>query len=180
MGLDMYLSRKVYIGNKYKEPKDRIKIIIPKTSAGTNTIKSQKITYIEEEAGYWRKANAIHKWFVDNVQDGEDDCKEYYVNHEQMEELLDLCNRVIKASKLIPGQIQNGSQSGPNGLEPIMEDGKLIEDPTTAKELLPTQSGFFFGNTDYNEWYLDDIKETKKILEEALKTPGEYYYSSSW
>ena len=26
-------------------------------------------------------------------------------------------------------------------------------------ELLPTQSGFFFGNTDYNEWYFDDVKE---------------------
>ena len=27
-----------------------------------------------EEVGYWRKANAIHGWFVRNVQNGKDDC----------------------------------------------------------------------------------------------------------
>lgn len=30
---------------------------------------------IWKEIGYWRKANHIHKWFVDCVQDGEDDCE---------------------------------------------------------------------------------------------------------
>ena len=29
---------------------------------------------IIEQVGYWRKANQIHNWFVENVQDGEDDC----------------------------------------------------------------------------------------------------------
>ncbi len=36
-------------------------------------IKSED-AYIQEEVAYWRKANAIHKWFVENVQDGQDDC----------------------------------------------------------------------------------------------------------
>ena len=41
-----------------------------------------------EEVGYWRKANQIHKWFVDNVQDGVDDCGEYKVTKEQLIETV--------------------------------------------------------------------------------------------
>ena len=29
------------------------------------------------EIGYWRKSNQIHKWFVDNIQEGVDNCATY-------------------------------------------------------------------------------------------------------
>ena len=45
----------------------------------------------DTEIIYWRKANAIHKWFVENVQEGVDDCGEYEVTVEQLTELRDLC-----------------------------------------------------------------------------------------
>lgn len=67
-----------------------------------------------------------------------------------------------------------------------MEDGKFIKDPTLAKELLPVREGFFFGNYDektaYDQYYYQDLVDTKKILEEALKDIGDfsYYYDSSW
>jgi len=58
------------------------------------------------EVGYWRKANAIHKWFVDNIQDGNDDCNEYSIDEEKLKELLELVNKVLKnkkkASELLP------------------------------------------------------------------------------
>ena len=41
-------------------------------------------------------------------------------------------------------------------------------------------SGFFFGGTDYDEWYYNDIENTIKILESALEDGDEFYYSSSW
>ena len=63
---------------------------------------------------------------------------------------------------------------------PIVEDGKFIEDSTVAHELLPTAEGFFFGNTDYNEYYYDDLVSTKKIIEEALQSSDSHYYHSSW
>ena len=55
---------------------------------------------------YWRKANAIHKWFVDNVQGGNDDCGTYEVEWEQLTNLRDTCREVLadigKATELLP------------------------------------------------------------------------------
>lgn len=186
MGLDMYLYRRIYVGNKYRKPKQQIRVVVPKGQKDAilpiKNIETAKISSITEDAGYWRKANAIHKWFVENVQDGEDDCKEYYVEQEKLEQLLELCNKVLGASKLVVGKINNGYTINKKGeREYTTIEGKIIEDPSVAKELLPTTEGFFFGSTDYDEYYLKDIEETKKILEEALKQKdGEFYYQSSW
>jgi hypothetical protein len=59
---------------------------------------------------------------------------------------------------------------------------KQVEaDHSLAESLLPSASGFFFGATDYDEWYYNDITNTIKILEDALQSKGgEIYYSSSW
>lgn len=47
-----------------------------------------------KEIGYWRKANAIHNWFVNTLADGVDECQEIKVTHEDLCKLLDLCNVV--------------------------------------------------------------------------------------
>lgn len=135
------------------------------------------------EVMYWRKANAIHKWFVDKVQGGEDDCKEYPVSSAQLIELRDTCKRVLDGSKLVPGQVVAGWTYRGGQKITNLEDGQVVEDASVAKELLPTQDGFFFGCTDYNEWYLDDVKKTYEGLAALnLEEPyeGEYTYQSSW
>lgn len=180
----MYLERRHYIGNKFNKPKERLRLIIPKQSNATFPIPhidSSKIDSIIEEVAYWRKANAIHNWFVQNVQDGEDDCKQYYVSNEQLKELLDLCDKVLTASKLIPGKIVN-DYTYKNGVKkPIIEKSKIIKDSTIAQKLLPTQSSFFFGGTEYDEYYYKDIENTKKMLTKALEhNNGDFYYQSSW
>ena len=139
---------------------------------------------ITSELGYWRKANQIHNWFVNNVQDGKDDCGCYPVSKEQIEELLDTCREVLGASELVDGKVCNG-YTFENGREvPIMEDGQTILDPSVADKLLPTRSGFFFGGTAYDEWYYEDIKHTIEVLEDTLRdTDFEHeivFYSSSW
>ena len=145
MGLDMYLTKKTFLWDKQRNSKT---IIF--TEPSLKHIVPEKICYIEEEVGYWRKANAIHQWFVDNVQEGEDNCQPYYVERKQLENLLETVNQIL-------------------------------EDNSKAKELLPTQSGFFFGGTDYDEWYFEDLKLTQKIITAALKQEhGDFYYCSSW
>ena len=59
---------------------------------------------------------------------------------------------------------------------------QVLVDHSKAEDLLPSQSGFFFGNTEYNEYYYSDLSDTVEILENALKMGDdwEFYYQSSW
>lgn len=60
---------------------------------------------------------------------------------------------------------------------------KVLADHSLAEELLPTQSGFFFGSTDYDEWYFSDVKsclkQMTKLLKE-LKDDEQIFVSMSW
>lgn len=141
---------------------------------------------IMQQVADWRKANEIHEWFVENIQDGEDDCRFHReVTESDLEELLDVCKTVLKSCVLVDGKLEGGYSFDENGNKIInYVDGKVIEDSSVAEELLPTQSGFFFGGTAYDEWYLDDIKYTIEVIEKILKETDfdtyAVYYVSSW
>ena len=45
---------------------------------------------------------------------------------------------------------------------------EVLRDHSKAEELLPTMSGFFFGSTDYDEYYFDDVEQVLKYCEETL------------
>jgi hypothetical protein len=181
MGLDMYLHRKTYVKNwEHMKPEELHSVLVKKGGEVREDIAPAKVSEVVEEFGYWRKANAIHNWFVENVQDGEDDCKEYSVSEEDLKELLSVVNTVLDASELIDGDVVNGYKGTAEGWKPCLEKGKTIKNPAVAKKLLPVTEGFFFGSTDYDQWYYGELVETKKILEEALKAGGDFYYESSW
>lgn len=187
MGLDQYLSRKIYIGAQYEHNKITGKIDIKKDGKPLK-IDLSKVSEIEQNVAYWRKANMIHRWMVENIQDGTDDCGEYELTKKKAQELLNVCNEVLSASKLVDGVVKNGERLIGGVWTPILEEGKEIEDSKTAERLLPSASGFFFGGTDYDEYYYQDVKYTAEILDEILRTDNpdkeffehSYYYSSSW
>lgn len=190
MGLDMYLTRKIYIGGKYKHNKIEGEVNIYK-NGNKLPITVDSIQYIDQEVGYWRKANAIHNFFVKNVQEGVDDCKDYYVSDDDLEELLRRCKKIKNESVLEKGKVRNGQTYNRNTekWEDILEEGFNIKNTEIAKELLPVQEGFFFGGTDYDNYYMYDIEHTIEILEKVIKENEElnklgYYvdimYSSSW
>ena len=154
----MYLTKKTYIGANYDHNNVVGTINITKNGTPIN-INFNRVSYIEEQVGYWRKANAIHNFFVNNVMD-EDDCLPHYVSKEQLQQLLDLCNKV-------------------KDFDPNVDNEESLED------LLPTTSGFFFGSTEYDEYYLEDIKSTIPMLESVLKeleddSNASIYYQASW
>tara|TARA_R110001606_G_C15054699_1_gene614004 strand:+ start:181 stop:648 length:468 start_codon:yes stop_codon:yes gene_type:complete len=155
MGLDMYLTKKMYVKNWNHTPQDKRSKVV--ATVGNKKIDTSKIVNLEFESAYWRKANAIHEWFVKNVQDGNDDCKEYYVDVSQLEELKTLCEHILHNHK--------------------RGDKKLVE--TFCKELMPTSEGFFFGSTDYDDYFFDCLKQTVEQLDN-LDQSGDYYYQSSW
>lgn len=149
----MYLTKKIYIGSNYNHNKVEATIEVKKDGKPVK-VNPGKITYICEAAAYWRKANQIHRWFVENVQNGEDDCKSYYVEREQLQQLVDLCKEVL-------------------------------ETPEKGPELLPTGAGFFFGGTEYDQYYLGGLKDTVEMLEPLIKEAEEkiyfeFSYQASW
>lgn len=186
MGLDMYLSKHTYVRRWNHESTDeRYAVAVKRGGKPVRSIKPERVSYVVEEVVYWRKANAIHAWFVRNGADGIDNCQDVEVSREQLQTLLDLVTTVLAASKLAPAKIKNGYRITADGNEePIMEDGQTIADPRVAMELLPTESGFFFGSTDYDEYYIEDLRHTKEALTEALRDPSEelhhFVYRASW
>ena len=62
MGLDMYLTAKRYVSDYREEDKplhEKVKALDVPAALG-------KVNRYETEAAYWRKANQIHNWFVQN------------------------------------------------------------------------------------------------------------------
>lgn len=155
MGLDQYLYARNYFSPaawRGEESNRKFTEIVKSAEAETLLSKEIPSAQVTISAAYWRKANAIHKWFVENCQNGEDDCREYPVSREQLRELADTCQ-------------------------------KVLDDPRLAPELLPTQSGFFFGSTEYDDWYWEDTRNTVTVLNDLLEnSPDEwdFYYQSSW
>lgn len=187
MGLDQYLRAEMFVGGYgYAGEESRKRYLIMADAFGlearseTNPFPSATASFT---IGYWRKANAIHKWFVDNVQEGVDDCKPYYVSREQLKELRTLCHRVLLTAKTEKGKVVVGHHSVAGGpMEAMLEDGEVITNPDEVAELLPTQEGFFFGSTGYDAFYLDDAALTIAQIDKALEMDEQwdFYYQSSW
>jgi hypothetical protein len=99
---------------------------------------------------YWRKANAIHAYIVDNHAEG-DDSTSVELDRDSIKELRNRCTDVLS-------------------------------DRGLAQELLPTQSGFFFGSTEYDEDYFEELERTEKELTEVLRDGTWDYleYQASW
>ncbi|MEY3909985.1 MAG: hypothetical protein RIT47_676 [Pseudomonadota bacterium] len=146
MGLDMYLSAKRYLFSFNEHDKalaDKID-----AEVGLNSLGRTK--EISREAFYWRKAWAIHHWFVMNAQYGEDDCKEYWVERNKLGELLDILKKVDEnpslAEDILPLQADD-------------DQGKEWE-LEQVRRTIPA---------------LD-----KLLNDENLKEHWDFYYQSSW
>jgi hypothetical protein len=154
--------------------------------------------FVTATVGYWRKANQVHRWFVENVQDGVDDCGRYEVTRDQLEELRTKCILVLAASEMVTDNVvvghratgatsildvvRSGGQIN-EGWAPMLELGLVILDPSVAEAELPAQAGFFYGSTDYDQGYISDLIQTVEILDKVLAVDDEhidFFYESSW
>ena len=153
MGLDMYLKANKYIsGYDHSGTREVLQSVIK--AAGINpailTVDAPSIS-INATVMYWRKANAIHGWFVDNCQDGEDNCQESDVSRDSLEELQKLCEEAVTKK-----------DSG---------------------DLTPTE-GFFFGSTEVDEYYWEELQRTaeglKRLLADESLKDCDFSYRASW
>jgi hypothetical protein len=163
MGLDMYLYARKSIASIEWEPETHNKklnadyTILASLVGATNWMYNPDdlaFASVSIQVGYWRKVNAIHNWFIQELADGEDNCQPIYVPRSSLIDLKILCNEVLA----------DGSKE-------------------RAHELLPTGSGFFFGSTEYDEWYFHGLENTVKIVSKLIEDVPEgwaFEYQASW
>jgi len=183
MGLDMYLYAEKYVSqNDYSNVNGeytkttRPEYMDIKNAAGMGHLPDTEFGGITVKAqiGYWRKANAIHAWFVDNCADGVDECQPIYVGRERLTVLLQVCQQelaVLTKADVVPLVTATASaKSAP------------FEKAQPVSTSLEPREGFFFGSTDKDEWYIEDLKHTIEIIENALALDGDYEitYQASW
>lgn len=104
------------------------------------------VTLTSYDVGYFRKFNAMHKWVVDNCADGVDECQDIKVDRQHAAELLGICKDILAAQQNV---------ADPEGL-------------TAAVANLPPASGFFFGSTDCDEWYFNDVAALAGLLTDII------------
>lgn len=156
----MYLSADKYISGydfNGKEDVMQYNAILDITSMRKLASAHSPSATVKVTVAYWRKANAVHQWFVDTTQGGMDECQESYVAQEQLQELSDVCADALLA-------YHGHANAAP-------------------ENILPTTSGFFFGSTDYDEGYEYDLKDTIEQLAPLLKLEDNdisFSYHASW
>ena len=168
MGLDMYLYRREYVGgwdwSSALERQDERKMydtILEYT--GAKRCADAPFANIEICVGYWRKANAIHGWFVNKLANGVDECQSIYVTKEDLLNLREACESVLR----VPANV-----------------GGRLEDTASEVGLNPTR-GFFFGSYDMDEWYMRDLEHTVEMIDSVLEDVPDagwvdFVYRASW
>lgn len=150
MGLDMFLTAERYVRDYKGESVE----VNAKGHYGT-------VTNFTTEVKYWRKANAIHGWFVRNVQNGTDDCKRYPVYREHIE--------------MLSRDIQ----------EALDNRDKINDDELDYSNPLEPTRGCFFGSYEIDMWYFDQLKDTGELFNQLLSDNdfweyNQVFYQSSW
>ena len=104
---------------------------VKKTANEVESVKDVDLSKANEVA-YFRKVNCLYGYFEDEM---EDECLAFVGKYD----VVDIIN---KAESII-----QKAKEKPNDQQEFAED------------TLPTCSGFFFGSTDYDEWYLKGLEE---------------------
>lgn len=153
MGLDMYFTAKRYLWDFGDTPDKEIASSIGKMFP---EIGDTRVKQVEVEWMYWRKANQFHKWFVDTLQDGVDECQETWVDPKDLYPLRDLCRQVMADPSLAPSLLPN--QSG------FFFGGQDYDE-------------WYFRDVEKTLEFLEDLLNK---FENGYLKGWDFYYQSSW
>lgn len=169
---DPYYGRSFYLGwwDHMGHPEVKAKALGIVTSAGLADFTTEAAPsggllardgklVVQVTCVYWRKANAVHAWFVEKVQDGIDDCQLSPLTAERLRGLREECADAV--AEYAAGNIEK------------------------ATELVPPRAGFFFGGTEPDEYYLRSLERTVSELDRVLALAAadgnvDFAYQASW
>lgn len=151
---ESYGHGEIEIAFKNVETKDIVNVTITDEDFDKfKIIEMEKgIVYLKpKEEIYWRKSNWLRQWMIDNADYPEDG------------NCIDWLVSNEKLKKLID-DINN-----------------VLNNKEKAKDILSTSSGFFFGDTDYNNYYFTDLETTQReLLKLNLDSDDNDYFYSEW
>ncbi len=168
MGLDMYFSRRTYVSSfrstrdadgKWGE-RDVNNMELKFDDADLSHINLKNVRYIEELFGEFRKFNALHAYVVDNFGGGKDECQIIYLDIDDIIQIQEVLS--------------------------LVKESLSIGDKVIAGQTLPPSEGFFFGSTDIDEWYENDVKEAVEVFGKVIEEHSivghnaSYTYQASW
>ena len=120
-------------------------------------------------SGYWRKFNALHGYICDTFADGVDECQVIPLTKANLKKILS----VLKKTKKILDKHFEKDEKGAYSFT-----GNVKDIP------LQPRGGFFFGGTEIDEWYQDDVDESVKFFSNLVDTFDSRnevcYYQASW
>ena len=171
MGLDMYLTANEYVS---RTKRDDLMGDAPKQNELFVELSDRRKGWIDQAGyqgisisypvAYWRKANAIHNWFVQNVQDDRDECQKSYVSSQNLRDLREACQAVLA----------------------VEHRPETVVNDTAVEWGLAPKAGFFFGSLQYDEFYFEDLRYTVETIN-RLESKGVFdnawtdiEYQSSW
>ena len=164
MGLDMYFyARKTTYKSfsKWDTPESTKEVNYPEDlKTFSDYIYDRNFKSVQTETiyqiGYFRKFNALHSYIVKTFADGIDNCQDIILYKEDVEQIKKVLDDILNAHQRVE----------------------------KAKEILPTQSGFFFGGTDYDEFYFEDVKVAADLMQNLLDNfdfeKYQLIYEASW
>jgi len=128
----------------------------------------EKLSWQEKEVIYWRKSNQIHNWFHRNVEFEYKDIESKIFDGEVLLNLENDINRVLDLIKQEYGSTTDIY---------ITEDDEIYN---KIMEIMPPVAGFFFGSTDLNKTYIEDLEYTLEEIKKLNPKKEEkfYYYAS--
>ncbi len=134
------------------------------------------------EVAYWRKVNSVHAWFVREAQGGVDECQPHFVTRQQVIDLRDTAQRVYDTFTTVE---EEKTDVSPFTGKPFTYNEITVVDydHDIVRDLLPPQSGFFFGPAEVDDWYVEGLKQTITDLTKVLDEQPEdaiFVYWSSW
>lgn len=104
--------------------------------------------YCQNKVAYFRKVNFLLPAF--NYQEN---CSDIEVTKCEVEDLIASCNNVLA----LYDRHKAGELNETELADMVAED-------------LPTEGGFFFGSTEYNEWYFKDVEYVRNEFTRILET----------
>ena len=138
------------------ELKSEIVVTIPK-KAGYVGDYFDMGKFKKEEVAYFRKVNFLLPFFK-----YEENCSDIEISKEQVEDLINACEHILSST-----------ESG-------LDEDTLFE---LVRNTLPTEGGFFFGSTEYDEWYFKDVEYVLKQFTNVLNETdweNETLYMHCW